>query len=130
MTPYRHIAQFSIKVATLVFFVVFLLVSYHRLMPMNMSMSLDSSMPSSACETICLLGTSLRWQQMAEGVYAVRVVDLGTGVLLSLAVVWLYSTVLLFDKLCLYAKFRWRLPWTRYWSQIYQRGIIPPRLYA
>lgn len=136
MTRYRTIARFSIQAATVVFLVVFILVVYHRLMPMNMPM--DVSMPAaSSCETICLLGASLNWQQTAEGAYALRVMELGMAALLSVLVITLWLKFSSVDgaqdkliKLGLYYKYRWRLPWTSYWSDIYQQGIIPPRLYA
>lgn len=136
MILYRNIAKLSTQIATVLLLVVFLLLSYHRLMPMNMPM--DVSMPAaSSCETICLLGASLNWQQTAEGAYALRLVELDIAALLSVLVITLRLKFSLVDgardkliKLGLYYQYRWRLPWTSYWSHIYQRGIVPLRLYA
>lgn len=105
-----------------------------------MDMSTESqgtAMPVSSCEGICLLGASLNWQQTAEGVYALRVVEFNVAVLLSFVIIVFQLKFSLADivlgqlvKLGLYYKYRWRLSWIRYWSHIYQRGIIPARLYA
>jgi hypothetical protein len=141
---YVHMARIAVQCAAIVVLMIFLALSYQRLMNSMVHSSPEHDMSAmqqtapSECEVMCLFAAADDWMQFLQSLFVSMASVLWTVVVVF--AVLLYRFVVIANnpiepdrirRLSLYyAHQRWKYRLWYQWHSIFQNGLLPLRLYA